>query len=232
MYKKYPKGLKLTPDKEYLVIENMGIAKKLAHNWFNGVVEFDDLYQQARLTLVDCATKFDPSMPNKFTTYAYNCINIVLNNYVQNYNKTVSIPLNKIYKIHKYLKLPDEEKEEYRIKSKITLEDIKFYSTYEMVSMDAQIVDDYEGVTNFYEDKRDLYKELEDKLTLKKILKSLNTLIPDKTERLIFFEVIKNDFDTSTYKEIAKKYGLKLKDMCEIIEKCQSIMREHKKEFM
>ena len=45
--------------------------------------------------------------------------------------------------------------------SKITLEDIKFYSTYEMVSMDAQIVDDYEGVTNFYEDKKDLYKVLE-----------------------------------------------------------------------
>ena len=87
MYKKYPKGLKLTSEKEHLVIDNLGIARKLAHMWYNGVVNFEDLQQQAYLTLVDCATKYDESTGNKFSTYAYNCISIVLNNYVQNYNK-------------------------------------------------------------------------------------------------------------------------------------------------
>lgn len=232
MYKKYPKGLKLTPEKEYLVNKNLGIAHKLAHNWFNGVVDFEDLKQQAYLTLVDCATKYDPSTGNKFTTYAYNCISIVLNNYVQNYNKIVKIPLNKIYKIHEYLNLPDDKKEEFRLKNKLSEEDIKFYSTYEIISMDAQVVDDYDDVTNFYFSDEDQYENLENKLIIENVLKNLGEYIKDDTDKLVFCEVILNNFDTSTYKDIAKSHNLKLKNVYEIIERCQKIMQEHKKDFI
>lgn len=232
MYKKYPKGLKLTPEKEHLVTENLGIAHKLTQKWFNGVCDIEDIRQQAYLTLVDCATKYDPNSGNKFNTYAYACIDIVLNNYVQNYNKIINIPVNKIYKIYHYLNLPEEEREAYRIQAKITMEDIKFYSTYEIVSMDAQVVDDYDDVSNFYAIEEDGYERTADRITIEKIIKSLKTLIPDKTERLVFLEVIKVDFDKTQYKEIAKKYELKLKQVYEIIEKCQQIMKEHKSDFI
>ena len=232
MYKKYPKGLKLTPDKEYLVIENLGIAHKLAHNWFNGVVDFEDLKQQAYLTLVDCATKYDPTTGNKFSTYAYNCISIVLNNYVQNYNKIVKIPLNKIYKIHQYLTLPEDEKEEFRIKSKISLEDIKFYTTYEIVSMDAQVVDDYDDVSNFYSVEENGYEESDNKMIINNIIKNLQNIITDNLDRLVFYDVINNNFDATSYRQIAKDHGIKVKNVYEIIEKCQKIMNEHKDEFI
>lgn len=228
MYKKYPKGLKLTPDKEYLVLENLGIAHKLAHNWYNGVVDFEDLKQQAYLTLVDCATKYDPTTGNKFSTYAYNCISIVLNNYVQSYNKLVKIPLNKIYKIHEYLQQPDDKKEEFRLKAKLTEHDIKFYTSYEMVSMDAQIVDDYDDVTNFYALEEDVYEDSDNRMVIENILNRLHEFIEDETEILVFCEVILNNFDTSTYKEIAKTYGIKQKRVLEIIDKCQHIMQENK----
>ena len=233
MYKRYPKGLKLTPDKEYLVHENMGIAKKLAHKWFNGVCEFDDLWQQACVTLVDCATKFDPNAGAKFSTYAYNCINIVLNNYVQNYNKTVAIPLNKIYKIHRYINMEDgPEKEKYKEESNISDEDIYIYTTYEIVSMDMQIVDDYEDVTNLYEDPKDEYQDLDNRLMLHSVIRSLKSYIPDKTYREIFIEAIKVEFDTKEYKSIAKSYNMKLKNIMDIIEECQHIMSTHKNEFI
>lgn len=232
MYKKYPKGLRLTPEKEYLVYDNLGIAHKLAHNWYNGVVDFEDLKQQAYLTLVDCATKYDPTTGNKFSTYAYNCISIVLNNYVQNYNKIVKIPLNKIYKIHEYLNLPEEQKEPFRIKNKLTKEDIKFYTTYEIVSMDAQVVDDYDDVTNFYFSDEDQYENLENKIIIENILKNLSKYINNETDKLVFCEVILNNFDTSTYKEIAKSHGLKLKNVYEIIERCQVVMKKHKGDFI
>lgn len=232
MYKKYPKGLKLTPEKEYLVLDNLGIAHKLTQKWFNGVCDIEDIKQQAYLTLVDCATKYDPNSGNKFNTYAYSCIDIVLNNYVQNYNKIINIPVNKIYKIYRYLQLPEEEKEAYRIQAKITLEDIKFYSTYEIVSMDAQVVDDYEDVSNFYSVEETGYEQSDDKMTIHKIIKSLNSLIPDETERIIFYEVIKHDFDKSCYKDIAKEHCLKLKDVQDIIIKCQEIMKKHKNDFI
>lgn len=232
MYKKYPKGLKLTPEKEQLVLDNLGIAHKLTQKWFNGVCDIEDIRQQAYLTLVDCATKFDPNNGNKFSSYAYFCIDIVLNNFVQNYNKIISIPVNKIYKIYKYLQLPEEEKEEFRIKSKITMEDIKFYSTYEIVSINAQVDDDYDDVTNFYHDERDLYEESNDRMIINNIIQSLKELITDETKRLVFVECIKCDFDKKEYKEIAKKYNLKLKEIYSIIEECQAIMRENKDRFL
>ena len=232
MYKKYPKGLKLTPEKEHLVLDNLGIAHKLTQKWFNGVCDIEDIRQQAYLTLVDCATKYDPNNGNKFNTYAYACIDIVLNNYVQNYNKIINIPVNKIYKIYKYLQLPEEEREAYRLQAKITLDDIKFYSTYEIVSMDAQVVDDYDDVSNFYMIEEDGYERTNDRMTITKIIKSLRKLIPDKIERQVFIEVIKCDFDKKQYKDISKEYGLKLKEVYEIIEKCQKIMQEHKSDFI
>ena len=232
MYKKYPKGLKLTPEKEYLVHENLGIAHKLAHNWFNGVVDFEDLKQQAYLTLVDCATKYDPDSGNKFSTYAYNCISIVLNNYVQNYNKIVKIPLNKIYKIHDYLNLSDDKKEEFRIKNKLTQDDIKFYVSYEIVSMDAQVVDDYDDVSNFYAIDEEGYEKSDNQMIIDNILNKLNDLIPDQLYKNVFYDVIKCGFDQTYYKDIMKKHHIKLKDITNIIEVCQEIMKLHKSEFM
>lgn len=231
MYKKYPKGLKLTPEKEKLVLDNLGIAHKLTQKWFNGVCDIEDIRQQAYLTLVDCATKFDPNNGNKFSSYAYFCIDIVLNNYVQNYNKIISIPVNKIYKIYKYLNLPEEEKEEFRIKSKITMEDIKFYSTYEMVSMNAQVDDDYDDVTNFYYDERDRYEECDNKIIIENIINNLSDIIEDETKRLIFTDCIKCGFDKAEYKKISKIYGVKLKDIYVIIEECQELMKKNKEKF-
>jgi RNA polymerase sigma factor (sigma-70 family) len=232
MYKKYPKGLKLTPEKEHLVLDNLGIAHKLTQKWFNGVCDIEDIRQQAYLTLVDCATKYDPNSGNKFNTYAYACIDIVLNNYVQNYNKIINIPVNKIYKIYRYLQLPEEEREAYRIQAKITPEDIKFYSTYEIVSMDAQVVDDYDDVSNFYMVEEDGYDRTDDKITINKIVRSLKELVPNEIERLVFIDVINADFDKKLYKDIGKEHGIKLKEVYEIIEKCQKIMQEHKSDFI
>ena len=230
MYKKYPKGLKLTPDKEYLVLDNMDL--KLAHKWYNGVCPFEDIKQQAFLILVDCATKFDPNNGNRFSTYAYRCIDIGLNNYVQLYNKLVNIPINKIYKIYKYLKLPEEEKEEFRIQSKLTFEDIKIYSTYEIVSMDAQVVDDYDDVSNFYCTEEEGYDRVEIKDSIQTIIKSLPKYVNDPIVRKIFVHVIYNEFDPETYKDIAEKYNVKLKRVYEAIEICQKALRENKNDVL
>ena len=232
MYKKYPKGLKLTPDKEYLVLDNMDLALKLAHKWYNGVCPFEDIKQQAFLILVDCATKFDPNNGNRFSTYAYRCIDIGLNNYVQLYNKLVNIPINKIYKIYKYLKLPEEEKEEFRIQSKLTFEDIKIYSTYEIVSMDAQVVDDYDDVSNFYCTEEEGYDRVEIKDSIQTIIKSLPKYVNDPIVRKIFVHVIYNEFDPETYKDIAEKYNVKLKRVYEAIEICQKALRENKNDVL
>ena len=232
MYKKYPKNLKLTEEKEYLVLDNMDLALKLAHKWYNGVCPFEDLKQQAFLVLVDCATKFDPNNGNRFSTYFYRCCDLNLNNYVQSYNKLVNIPVNKIYKIYKYLKLPEEEREKFRIESKITLEDIKIYSTYEIVSMDAQVVDDYDDVGNFYSIEEEGYERVEIKDIIQLIIKKLPKYVHDPLTRRIFIHVIYNEFDPETYKDIADLYEVKLKQVYDSIEICQNALRENKKDVL
>ena len=144
----------------------------------------------------------------------------------------INIPINKIYKIYKYLNLPEEEKEAFRLQAKLTMNDIKFYKNYEMVSMDAQVVDDYDDVSNFYSIEEEGYERSDNNMIIQKILNSLKNLIPEKLDRQVFAEVILNDFDKDTYKEIGKKYNIKLKDVLAIIEKCQKIMKEHKSDFI
>ena len=108
----------------------------------------------------------------------------------------------------------------------------KFYKNYEMVSMDAQVVDDYDDVSNFYSIEEEGYERSDNNMIIQKILNSLKNLIPEKLDRQVFAEVILNDFDKDTYKEIGKKYNIKLKDVLAIIEKCQKIMKEHKSDFI
>ena len=228
MYKKYPKGLKITPSKEHLVLDNLGLAQKLAHNWYNGVVDIEDLLQQAYLQLVDCATKFDETNGVKFSTYAYNCINIVLNNYVQGYNKIIKIPLNKIYKIYEYLKLPIEQQEQFKKENRLTDSEIEFYKTYEMLSMDAQIVDDYEDCSDYYYVIESGYSRIENKDLIDSIIESLPNIITNETHRNIYTDVIKISFDKHYYKYITKKYNIRNKDLLSIIETCQKLMYAHK----
>ena len=228
MYRKYPPGLKLTPEKQQLVEDNLGIAHKLTQKWFNGVCDIEDIRQEAYLTLVDCATKFDVNMNNKFSTYAYRCIDLRLNNYVQGYNRTVKFPTNKIYKVHKYLQLPEEERELYKLQNKITDVDIEFYKNYEMVSMDAQVVDDYDDVHNFYFEEESGYDKVNNSMIINTILQKLNTIISDQLDRAVFVEVIECSFDTEIYKNIATNYNIKLSEVYDIIERCQQIMKKYK----
>ena len=229
-YKRYPKGLKINKENEHLVLENINVANKLAHKWHNGVCDFEDIKQQAYLTLVDCATKYDINADNKFSTYAYACINFALNNYVQRYNKLVNIPLNKLYSLYRYTKLlkTDEEKETFKKSKKLTDDEIHFYSTYEMLSMNQQIVDDYDDAESFYFVSEPGYNVVENNLLLQKVLGLAKHVITNKLHLFVFLAVIKNDFDESRYNSIANEFNITIKNVHEIILSCQKIMRKHK----
>lgn len=232
MYRKYPPGLRLTPEKQQLVEDNIGIAHKLTQKWFNGVCDIEDIRQEAYLTLVDCATKFDINRNNKFSTYAYRCIDLRLNNYVQGYNRVVKFPTNKIYKVHKYLQLPETEREEYKVQNKLTDVDIEFYKNYEMVSMDAQIVDDYDDVYNFYFEEEPGYEKINNSIIIENILQRLPNIILNQLDRNVFIQVIECSFDTESYKSIANNYNIKLSEVYDIIERCQKIMQTLKSNLM
>lgn len=233
MYKKYPPGMTLTKEKQSLVIDNLGIAQKLSHKWYKGVGDYNDLLQHAYLILVDCAIKFDETNGVKFSTYAYRCIDLSLNNLVQENLRIVKFPINKHYKIHKYLTIKDkEEAERYKKENNLSDKDISFYKTYEKISIDAQVNDDYADVTNFYSKDEAGYNDYDNKDLIKNILLTLDEIIPDELSRNIFKDVIKVEFEKSEFKNIAKKYNVKLKDVYNTISVCQCVMKANKSKFL
>ncbi len=79
---------------EALVLDNLGLARMVAHNYRNTGVEFEDLEQTARIGLIKAAKAYDPSRGVKFSTYAVPVINNEMNMMLRKMRKNViAIPL-------------------------------------------------------------------------------------------------------------------------------------------
>ncbi len=62
------KKKKLSPQE--LVTHNLKLAMKMAHQYKNRGLEIEDLIQEGTIGLMRAAEDFDPSLGNKFSTYA------------------------------------------------------------------------------------------------------------------------------------------------------------------
>ena len=77
-------------EKEKLVLNNMGLAYKLASSYFrkfSGVYELDDLKSVAYIGLMKAVNTFNPELNYQFSTYAYACIRTEICNYLSDNKK-------------------------------------------------------------------------------------------------------------------------------------------------
>jgi RNA polymerase sigma factor (sigma-70 family) len=65
-------------DREALILDNVGLAKKIAHKYapriHDSAVSWDDLFSEGCLALVKAAERFEPDKGIKFSTYAWHYI--------------------------------------------------------------------------------------------------------------------------------------------------------------
>src|SRR5690348_4114297 len=62
------------PDKEQLVLENVGLARKLAWKYRWTGRDYDDLYQTGCLGLIKAAEGYEPGRGSAFSNYAWVCM--------------------------------------------------------------------------------------------------------------------------------------------------------------
>ena len=74
---------------EALVLDNLGLARMVAHRYMNTGIEFDDLEQTARIGLVKAARVYDSERGVKFSSFAVPVMNNEINRTLRRMRKCV-----------------------------------------------------------------------------------------------------------------------------------------------
>tara|TARA_R110000851_G_C13008166_1_gene559060 strand:- start:269 stop:1141 length:873 start_codon:yes stop_codon:yes gene_type:complete len=85
-----------TKAKHELVTRNLRFVVSVAKSYVTEGVYLEDLINEGNIGLVEAAEKFNPTMGNKFFTYAVYWIVRNIRQYVSNNSRTVRLPINKV----------------------------------------------------------------------------------------------------------------------------------------
>ena len=85
-----------TKAKHELVTRNLRFVVSVAKLYVTEGVYLEDLINEGNIGLVEAAEKFNPTMGNKFFTYAVHWIVRNIRQYVSNNSRTVRLPINKV----------------------------------------------------------------------------------------------------------------------------------------
>ena len=82
--------------KNELITRNLRFVVSVAKSYMTEGVYLEDLINEGNMGLIEAANKFDPTMGNKFFTYAVYWIVPNIRQYVSNNSRTVRLPINKV----------------------------------------------------------------------------------------------------------------------------------------
>lgn len=93
---------------EQLVLANLKLVGKIAHEYKNMGVDLDDLIQEGNIGLIEAARKFNRNAKNKFNTYASHYIRMKMRNVLNDNRcavKQSSSQINILNKIRNFIKV-------------------------------------------------------------------------------------------------------------------------------
>lgn len=118
--------------KNELITRNLRFVVSVAKSYMTEGVYLEDLINEGNMGLIEAADKFDPTMGNKFFTYAVYWIVRNIRQYVSNNSRTIRLPINKVEDVKKVkLKLANIEQELGR--------PVSVYDLMSMVSTDSEL---------------------------------------------------------------------------------------------
>jgi len=118
--------------KNELITRNLRFVVSVAKSYMTEGVYLEDLINEGNMGLIEAADKFDPTMGNKFFTYAVYWIVRNIRQYVSNNSRTIRLPINKVEDVKKVkLKLANIEQELGR--------PVSVYDLMSMASTDSEL---------------------------------------------------------------------------------------------
>lgn len=91
-----------TKAKDELIMRNLRFVVSVAKKYENENAPLSDLINQGNIGLIDAANRFDPTMGNKFISYAVWSIRKEIMEYLNNCGRTIRIPTSKTNHISRF----------------------------------------------------------------------------------------------------------------------------------
>lgn len=148
--------------KEELIKRNLRFVISCAKQYQIKGVSIEDLVNEGNIGIAAAANRFDPTMGNKFISYAVWYIRKEITSYLSNYSRTIKLPINKVDAVAKFkkkialleqkLQRPVEESDilnEYDEYSKDDVDLLYELTNGDMTSLDMPVGED--GSASLYE---------------------------------------------------------------------------------
>ena len=78
-----------TESREKLIISNLKLVQKIAHNYKNSGLDVEDLISEGNIGLIKAVEKFDPNHGSRFSTYATYWIRQAITRALSNQSRTI-----------------------------------------------------------------------------------------------------------------------------------------------
>lgn len=204
---------------EDLIVSNLKLVVKIAHQYKGMGVPLEDLVQEGNYGLIESASKFDRNADNKFSTYAVHYIKMRMRNALNKNRTMVTVSpshINVIKKIDDYIKeYKQKHEKEPTIKqiskklklSHVVVEHALLHKVNGSVSLNQQINDEgedtFEKILNLDNCILSPAEELMKDDNSRYIRRSLNKLT-DKEKNVI----VQRFFDDKTLQQIGDDLGM------------------------
>ena len=226
-------------DKNSLVENNLGLVRKIAHEFAGkSNCEFDDLFQEGVIGLIRASEKFDPELGFQFSTYATHWIKQKMQRYLEstmNISKKARKNRSKIYQLRTEMEERGEEANPETIAKiiGISLNDVLGVLYPDNVSIFTPLGDSDDGdclMDVLASDDEPVDAQIQrdiEAVELRRIVSNLD----DKERDVIFERYFANPDKLTTYEEISKKLGFS-KQRVQQLEKRAIDKLKHSKEML
>jgi len=96
--------------REKLIISNLKLVQKIAHNYKNSGLDVEDLISEGNIGLIKAVEKFDPTNGSRFSTYATYWIRQAITRALSNQSRVIRLPSHAVEKQSKIVKFINEFK--------------------------------------------------------------------------------------------------------------------------
>tara|TARA_B100000676_G_scaffold196019_1_gene192725 strand:+ start:822 stop:1706 length:885 start_codon:yes stop_codon:yes gene_type:complete len=237
-----------TESREKLIISNLKLVQKIAHNYKNSGLDVEDLISEGNIGLIKAVEKFDPNHGSRFSTYATYWIRQAITRALSNQSRTIRLPSHAVEKYSKIIKFINQFKTSNDIEP--TVEEI-----HDATGVPEKTIKVLcrSGVTNINSLDSDIDEEND--LTLQEVIPDETFSQPDlntenkenmiklegfinslsrKEKHILIHRFGLNNKDAKTLDNLANKYGLSRERIRQIqliaLNKLQSSVEKHYRE--
>ena len=224
----------LSAEREHLVTDNLNLVQYTLHKYFHinpGHHEYEDLFQEGCIGLINAAIRFDESRGFQFSTYASHMISGQIRRYKRDKSNLVRIPRDRYNLLMKVIQMTTEgmsvsDIEEMTGYSARAIQKCLQFKT--MATLDKNISEDSAKDTPMYEVIEDSRNDLEETLSIDNITESINKVLESLNQEM--YKNIWEEYIWAMYygeklnqQYFANKYGISQAQVSRILKKCKEL---------